>query len=291
MTLNKTEQQASNELSSKDESRYYVAPEVLRGESYGKEIDVWSAGVILYLLLCGKHPFETEDEIRQGKLSLESQPWPCISLSAKDLIKKMLTKDPKKRISASDVLEHPWIKYEAPNKPIDDARVLLMKQFGDMNKLKKLAFKVIAEGLAEEETKDLKTWFKDMDTDRTGSITYGELRTGMTTLSMSEAKQLMEAADLDGNGRLDIDEFIAATMERHILVKDENLHKAFQYFDKDNTGYILERAGAMKEYGMRDEANVKEIISDNDGRIDYGGFCAMMRKHKLLPQGKLLGIH
>uniref|UniRef100_A0A1J3G5V6 non-specific serine/threonine protein kinase n=1 Tax=Noccaea caerulescens TaxID=107243 RepID=A0A1J3G5V6_NOCCA len=276
------------ELKGEVGSKNYVAPEVLRGKSYGKEIDIWSAGVILYLLLCGKHPFETEDEIRQGKFDLEIQPWPCVSVSAKDLIKKMLTKDPKKRISASDVLEHPWIKNEA-SKPSDNFLVSRMRRFGGMSRLKKLAFKVIAEGLAEEEKKDLKTCFKDMDIDSSWSITYGELRAGLSIpdeseLSMAEAKQLLEGADLDGNGRLDIREFISATMGRHILVKDENLHKAFQYFDKDGNGYIKkdELVRAMKEHGMKDEANAKEMISevdkDNDGRINYEEFCAMMRK-------------
>ncbi|PNY14907.1 calcium-dependent protein kinase 9-like protein [Trifolium pratense] len=97
-------------------SAYYVAPEVLR-QKYGKEIDIWSAGVILYILLCGVPPFwaETEKEIfdviLQGHIDFESHPWPIISNSAKDLIRKMLTQDPKKRITASQVLvEHPWLK-------------------------------------------------------------------------------------------------------------------------------------------------------------------------------------
>ncbi|CAA7054316.1 unnamed protein product [Microthlaspi erraticum] len=290
------------ELKGEVGSKHYVAPEVLRGRSSGKEIDIWSAGVILYQLLCGKQPFETEDEIRQGTFDLESQPWPCVSMSAKDLIKKMLTNDPKKRISASDVLEHPWIKSEAANNHTDHFLVSRMKRFGSMSKLTKLAFKVIAEGLAEEEVKDLKTRFKDMDIDQSGSITYGELRAGLSIpekeLSMNEAKQLMEAADLDGNGRMDIEEFVSATMERQILDKDENVHKAFQHFDKDGNGYItkdeLERV--MMEHGVRGEPNAKEMISeadkDNDGRLDHEEFCTMMRRNrKLQPQGKLLGIH
>ncbi|CAJ2633971.1 unnamed protein product [Trifolium pratense] len=96
-------------------SAYYVAPEVLR-QKYGKEIDIWSAGVILYILLCGVPPFwaETEKEIfdviLQGHIDFESHPWPIISNSAKDLIRTMLTQDPKKRITASQVLKHPWLK-------------------------------------------------------------------------------------------------------------------------------------------------------------------------------------
>ncbi|CAN6826393.1 unnamed protein product [Brassica oleracea] len=193
------------ELNGKVERKYYLAPEVLQGKSYGKEIDIWSAGVILYLLLSGKHPFETESEIRRGSLDLESKPWPCVSENAKDLVKKMLTKDPNNRISASNqfscgFVEHSWIKIQAPYKPIDNVLVLRMKRFGAMNKLKKLALYVIVEGLEDELIKDDKDRdFKKMDTDGSGSITYGELRNGLNAprshpnLSLSEAKQLMEA--------------------------------------------------------------------------------------------------
>ncbi|XP_010538709.1 PREDICTED: calcium-dependent protein kinase 21-like [Tarenaya hassleriana] len=284
-------------------SAYYVAPEVLR-RSYGKEIDMWSAGVILYTLLSGVPPFwaETEkgifDEIIKGEIDFESQPWPSISESAKDLVRKMLTKNPKKRITASQVLEHPWIKGgEAPDKPIDSAVLSRMKQFRAMNKLKKLALKVIAENMSEEEIKGLKTMFANMDTDKSGTITYEELKTGLarlgSKLSESEVKQLMEAADVDGNGTIDYIEFISATTHRYRMERDDHLYKAFQYFDKDNSGYITrdELETAMKEYGMGDEASIREVIAevdtDNDGRINYEEFCAMMRSGSTQPEGKL----
>ncbi|KAI3466571.1 hypothetical protein Pfo_023234 [Paulownia fortunei] len=273
-------------------SAYYVAPEVLR-RSYGKEIDIWSAGVILYILLSGVPPFwaETEkgifDAILNEEVDFDSQPWPSISNSAKDLVRKMLTKDPKNRITSTQVLEHHWIKGQASDKPIDSAVLSRMKQFRAMNKLKKLALKVIAQSLSEDEIKGLKAMFANMDTDKSGTITYEELKSGLarlgSKLSEAEVKQLMEAADVDGNGTIDYIEFITATMHRHKLERDEHLFSAFQFFDKDSSGYITrdELETAMKEYGMGDEATIKEIISevdtDNDGKINYEEFCAMMR--------------
>ncbi|CAA7031059.1 unnamed protein product [Microthlaspi erraticum] len=233
------------------------------------------------------HDVETEkaifEQIIKGEVDFESQPWPSISESAKDLVRKMLTKDPKKRISAAQALDG-----EAPDKPIDSAVLSRMKQFRAMNKLKKLTLKVIAESLSEEEIKGLKTMFANMDTDQSGTITYEELKTGLaklgSKLSEAEVKQLMEAADVDGNGTIDYIEFISATMHRYRLDRDEHLFKAFQYFDKDNSGFITmdELESAMKEYGMGDdEASIKEVIAevdtDNDGRINYEEFCAMMR--------------
>ncbi|CAI8606628.1 unnamed protein product [Vicia faba] len=279
-------------------SAYYVAPEVLK-RNYGKEIDVWSAGIILYILLCGVPPFWAETEkgifqaILEGKLDLESAPWPSISASAKDLIRKMLSYDPKKRITASDALEHPWMKEggEASDRPLDNAVLIRMKQFRAMNKMKKLALKVIAENLAEEEIKGLKQMFNNIDTDRSGTITYEELKSGLSKLgsklSEYEMKQLMEAADVDQNGTIDYHEFITATINRHKLEREENLFKAFQYFDKDNSGYVTreELRQALAEHQMGDEATIDEVIddvdTDNDGRINYQEFVAMMKKGTL----------
>ncbi|KAJ6367480.1 hypothetical protein OIU78_000106 [Salix suchowensis] len=264
-----------------------LLPEVLR-RSYGKEIDIWSAGVIFYILLSGVPPFYAENErgifnaILQGDIDFESQPWPSITDSAKDLVRRMLTQDPKKRITSAQVLEHPWIKDGGADKPIDSAVLTRMKQFRAMNKLMKLALKVIAENLSEEEIEGLKAMFTNMDTDKSGTITYEELKTGFaqlgSKLSEAEVKNLMEAADVDGNGSIDYIEFISATMHRYKLERDEHLYKAFQYFDKDSSGYITrdELELAMKEYGMGDESSIKEIIAevdaDNDGRINYEEF-------------------
>ncbi|KAI4326874.1 hypothetical protein L6164_019399 [Bauhinia variegata] len=276
-------------------SAYYVAPEVLR-RSYGPEADIWSAGVILYILLCGVPPFWAENEqgifdaILRGHIDFISEPWPSISSSAKDLIRKMLRADPKERLSAVEVLNHPWVREDgdASDKPLDIAVLTRMKQFRAMNKLKKVALKVIAENLSEEEIIGLKEMFKSMDTDNSGTITFEELKAGLpklgTKLSESEVRQLMEAADVDGNGTIDYIEFITATMHMNRMEREDHLYKAFEYFDKDKSGYITmeELESALKKYNMGDEKTIKEIIAevdtDNDGRINYDEFVAMMRK-------------
>lgn len=276
-------------------SAYYVAPEVLR-RNYGVEADVWSAGVILYILLSGVPPFWGENEknifdaILRGHIDFSSDPWPSISSSAKDLVKKMLRADPKERLTALEALNHPWIREDgdASDKPIDIAVLTRMKQFRAMNKLKKVALKVIAENLSEEEIMGLKAMFKSMDTDNSGTITYEELKAGLpklgTRISESEVRQLMEAADVDGNGTIDYIEFISATMHMNRMEKEEHLYTAFEYFDKDKSGYITmdELGEALKKYNMGDQQTIKEIIAevdtDNDGNINYEEFAAMMRK-------------
>ncbi|XP_061956568.1 calcium-dependent protein kinase 1 isoform X2 [Populus nigra] len=260
-------------------SAYYVAPEVLR-RNYGAEVDIWSAGVILYILLSGVPPFwgETEqaifDSILRGHIDFSSDPWPSISSSAKDLVKQMLRADPKERLSAVEVLNHPWMREDgASDKPLDIAVLTRMKQFRAMNKLKKIA---------------LKEMFKSMDTDNNGTITFEELKAGLpklgTKLSESEVRQLMEAADVDGNGTIDYIEFITATMHMNRMEREDHLYKAFEYFDKDKSGYITmeELEQALMKYNMGDSKTIKEIIAevdtDHDGRINYEEFVAMMRK-------------
>ncbi|KAJ8760437.1 hypothetical protein K2173_015104 [Erythroxylum novogranatense] len=275
-------------------SPYYVAPEVLL-KHYGPEVDVWSAGVILYILLSGVPPFWAETEsgifkqILKGKLDFESEPWPNISESAKDLIRKMLERDPKKRSSAHEVLCHPWIVDDrvAPDRPLDSAVLSRLKQFSAMHKLKKMALRVIAERMSEEEIGGLKELFKMIDTDDSGSITFEELKDGLkrvnSQLMESEIKSLMDAADIDNSGTIDYGEFLAATLHLNKIEREENLVAAFAYFDKDGSGYITidEVQQACKEFGLGDvhlDDMIKEIDQDNDGRIDYSEFVAMMRK-------------
>ncbi|XVF07495.1 hypothetical protein REPUB_Repub06bG0143900 [Reevesia pubescens] len=275
-------------------SPYYVAPDVLR-KRYGPEADVWSAGVIIYILLSGVPPFwgeneqEIFDEVLHGDLDFTSDPWPSISESAKDLVSKMLVRDAKKRITAYEVLRHPWVQDDgvAPDKPLDSVVLSRMKQFSSMNKLKKMAFRVIAQRLSQEEIAGLKEMFKMIDTDNSGQISYEELKAGLknfgANLAESEFHALMQAADINNSGTIDYEEFVAATLHLNKIEREDNLLAAFSYFDRDGSGYITqdELQKACQEFGIEDirmDEMMKEVDQDNDGRIDYNEFVAMMQK-------------
>ncbi|XP_052175724.1 calcium-dependent protein kinase 26-like [Diospyros lotus] len=275
-------------------SPYYVAPEVLR-KHYGPEADVWSAGVIIYILLSGVPPFwgeseqEIFDEVLHGDLDFSSHPWPKISDSAKDLVRKMLVRDPKKRLTAHEVLCHPWVREKgvAPDKPLDPAVLSRLTQFSDMNKLKKMALQIIAGCLSEEEIAGLKQLFKMLDTDNSGQITFEELKAGLkryrADLKESEIYDLMQAADVDNSGTIDYGEFLAATLHLDKVKREDHLVAAFSYFDKDSSGYITldELQQACEEFGVENarlEELIQEIDQNNDGRIDYNEFVAMMQK-------------
>ncbi|ESR52907.1 calcium-dependent protein kinase 10 [Citrus sinensis] len=276
-------------------SPYYMAPEVLK-RNYGPEVDVWSAGVILYILLCGVPPFWAETEqgvalaILRGVIDFKREPWPQISESAKSLVRQMLESDPKKRLTAQQVLEHPWLQNakKASNVPLGDIVRARLRQFSVMNRFKKRALRVIAEHLSVEEVEVIRDMFKLMDTDSDGKVSYEELKAGLrkvgSQLAEPEMKMLMEVADVDGNGVLDYGEFVAVTIHLQKMENDEHFRRAFMFFDKDGSGYIEsdELREALADESGETENDVlndimREVDTDKDGRISYEEFVAMMK--------------
>jgi calcium-dependent protein kinase len=277
-------------------SPYYMAPEVLK-RNYGQEIDVWSAGVILYILLCGVPPFwaETEQGVAQAIIrsvvDFRRDPWPKVSENAKDLVKKMLDPDPKRRPTAQQVLDHPWLlnAKKAPNVSLGETVRARLKQFSVMNKLKKRALRVIAEHLSAEEVASIKEGFKVMDVNNNGKINKDELKIGLHKLGHqvpdTDIQILMEAGDVDKDGYLDYGEFVAISIHlRKMGDNDEHLHKAFEFFDRNQSSYI-EIEELQDALADDIETNGEEVINgimhdvdtDKDGRISYDEFAAMMK--------------
>ncbi|PSS21160.1 Calcium-dependent protein kinase [Actinidia chinensis var. chinensis] len=276
-------------------SPYYMAPEVLK-RNYGPEIDVWSAGVILYILLCGVPPFwaETEQGVAQAIINsvvdFKRDPWPKVSDNAKDLVKKMLDPDPKRRLTAQQVLDHPWLQNakKAPNVSLGETVRARLKQFSVMNKLKKRALKVIAEHLSAEEAAGLKEGFQLMDINNKGKINIDELRAGLQKLGQqipdADLQILMEAGDVDKDGHLDYGEFVAISVHLRKMGTDDHLRKAFDIFDLNQSGYIeIEelRDSLADEIEDNNEdvinAIMQDVDTDKDGRISYEEFVSMMK--------------
>ncbi|XP_047043431.1 calcium-dependent protein kinase 21-like [Lolium rigidum] len=271
-------------------SAYYMAPEVLK-RSYGQEVDVWSAGVILYILLCGVPPFwgDNDEKIAQailrGGIDFSREPWPRVSASAKDLIRRMLDPDPTTRLTASQVLEHPWLKNAdtAPNVSLGEAVRSRLQQFSAMNKFKKKALGVVARNMPVEELDKYVQMFHLMDKDKNGNLSLEELMEGLhingQPVPESEIRMLLEAADTDGNGTLDCDEFVTVSLHLKKMTNDEYLTAAFRYFDKDGSGFI-ELDELRQELGPNEQAIleiIRDVDTDKDGRISYQEFELMMK--------------
>lgn len=202
----------------------------------------------------------------------------------------MLNPDPKQRLSAQGVLDHPWIQNakKNPNVSLGEVVKSRLKQFSVMNKLKKRALGVIAEHLSGEEAAGIKEAFDMMDTNKRNKINLEELRVGLAKLGHNmpdpDLEILMEAADVDGDGALNYGEFVAVSVHLRKMANDEHLHKAFSFFDQNKSGYIEidELRHALSD---EDDANSEDVINaimddvdtDKDGRISYEEFTAMMK--------------
>lgn len=177
-------------------SAYYVAPEVLR-RSYSKEADIWSCGVMLYILLCGYPPFHGDNEkkifeaVVSKPLDFQSDPWPKISEDAKDCVRRMLVRDPKRRSTAIQILQHPWMKENgvASDKALEMEVLTRIRKFSAGNRLKKEAVKIIACNLPADEITGMREMFMEIDKDKSGSISVEEFANALR----KKGNQLPEA--------------------------------------------------------------------------------------------------
>ena len=283
-------------------SAYYIAPEVLgqkvfdpktgrkvkQDPNYNEKADVWSCGVILYILLSGVPPFwgDTQEaifkEVLRGELDLSSHPWPEISEDAKNCIRRLLTRDPAARPSGEEMLSDPWLRKggNASDRVIDNVVAQRLKQFAQMNKLKRRALQVIAASLDPAEIEGLRNMFEAIDTDKSGAITMDELRQaigkGRYKLTETDITNLMQAADVDGNGEIDYEEFLAATIHQSKLEHEEHIYHAFKKFDKDGNGVLSvdEVTEALRNFNISAD-EVKSIIKARGAEGGRGGARAL----------------
>ncbi|CAI5500104.1 unnamed protein product [Closterium sp. Naga37s-1] len=261
-------------------SAFYMAPEVIRG-GYGPEADLWSAGVVLYILLSGSPPFWAEE------------PWPQVSSEAKQLVLSLLQQQPERRPTAAQLMEHPWVREGgvAADTPLAPAVITRLKRFAAMNRLKRLTLTLIASHVSDAEAMGLREMFKAMDGDGSGTISLAELRDGVErlgdTVPKEQLRQMMAAADVDSSGSIDYNEFVAATMRVSRETREAHLQQAFAHFDTDGNGFITGdelRSALESEAGSAGvgEEEIKRIFADVDadknGKIDFAEFCAMMEE-------------
>jgi calcium-dependent protein kinase len=278
---------------------YYISPEVLEGK-YNQSCDIWSAGVILYILLCGYPPFygnsdrEILEAVKKGTFDFEGEEWDVVSSDAKDLISKMLTK-PEKRLTAGQVLEHSWFQTDQ-KRNATHAKINLnhLRNFVSSSKLQKAVLTCMASQLSENEILDLRKVFKGLDKNGDGTLTMEELYEGLSKIpefNNNEIQEIMNNIDTDSSGKIDYTEFLAATMEKNLYLKEEKLYLAFKMFDQDGNGKISpqelkEVLGSQDIYQGKDnkfwDELIKEADLDGDGEIDYNEFIIMMNKANLL---------
>ncbi|CAL5369088.1 unnamed protein product [Camellia sinensis] len=277
-------------------SAYYVAPEVLKRKS-GPESDVWSIGVITYILLCGRRPFwdKTEDgifkEVLRNKPDFRRKPWSTISNSAKDFVQKLLVKDPHARLTAAQALSHAWVREggDALEIPLDISVLANMRQFVKYSRLKQIALRALASTLDEEELADLRDQFDAIDVDKNGAISLEEMRQALAKdlpwrLKESRVLEILDAIDGNTDGLVDFTEFVAATLHVHQFeehnseIWHQRSQAAFEKFDVDRDGYITAEELKMHT-GLKGSIDplLEEADIDKDGKISLSEFRRLLR--------------
>lgn len=266
-------------LKSRSGTPAYMAPEVIR-QAYTEKADIWSAGIMMYQLLTGKFPFwdnvrdctlqQVWKSILTERVDFEAVELSHISREARDLLRKMLHRDPNRRVSANDALSHPWLaeKDTAPALPLRSSVVQRLQRFATYGKLKQLVLKIIADDIhdgsliASTQTTELidagtsensimilqalSGLFDELDVDASGCISMDELVNGLERLGYDlegeEVMQLITQVDTNRDGSLQLSEFVAGMIDWPALQEDSRwdtwVDRAFDKLDKNGDGYI-----------------------------------------------------
>ena len=278
---------------------FYCSPEVLKN-NYDQKCDIWACGVIMYLLLCGKHPFAGKDEeeitrnILFGKLNFNHKHFINVSESAKDLIRKCLIRDKNKRISIKEILNHEFFAGEININNIFEDEVVTqnvlskLKKYGvQLTKLYQVVLSYLSYNFADKEhLQKLRNIFYKIDLNMDGKLSREELyfayKEAGIEIDKEELNKIMKSIDFDGNGFIEYEEFIRVTLPKELLFTDSNLKNAFDMFDKDKNGTIsmeeiIEVLGVDKEFDKNAiEELKKEISYDPNTEIDFHHFKNFM---------------
>lgn len=254
----------------------YVSPDVLKGEGYTNKCDLWSLGVIVFMLLVGYPPFHgSEKDMRANILCANvdwshKSRWRKVSEDAVDFVKCLLVRDPLQRMDVGEALSHRWIKSRhSDGRPVLDKEALrALRHYADASRVRRAVLQMLAQELAPEETKELRDIFLALDSTGEGTISLSELklairgdesgegepappasgastpkspRTPAARLRRAKSEvigSLFEVLDANGDEQVYYSDFLAATLDVRKQIRQEAVLSAFNRLDADGSGSI-----------------------------------------------------
>ncbi|XP_020592178.1 CDPK-related kinase 3-like [Phalaenopsis equestris] len=272
-------------------SAYYVAPEVLH-RSYNTEADIWSIGVITYILLCGSRPFwaRTESGIFRSVLradpNFDDSPWPTISIDAKNFVKRLLNKDYRKRMTAAQALTHPWLWDGNRQASLDIIIFKLVKSYIRATPLKRAALKSLSKALTEDELLYLKSQFRLLEPSKDGRISIDNFKMALlrnATESMKESKvpDILNMLEPLSSRRMDFEEFCAAAISPYQLEAldgwEQMAIKAFEFFEQEGNRVItVEELAQEMNLATTAYSIIQEWIRPSDGKLSFLGYTKFL---------------
>lgn len=291
---------------------HHVAPEVLkkRMEPYTEKVDVWSAGVVLFVMLAGVPPFHDDDDlelmkrVKKGKWSFTPETaWNKVSALGKELVSQMLTKEVDLRPHSAEVLASPWFRQEVipAHTKVDEHNLAQMRTFVAQSRLKKVALQVIARQISDDTIEKLRQIFLSLDDDNSGTLSVEEIDEALERLEVEEPirvemRRLMHEIDVDGSGTVNYTEFIAANISKKQYLQEQVCKAAFHIFDVNGDGFICkdDLATLLKSGHEQDGFAgisveeigeiMKEVDQNGDGNMSFEEFMALMADRKEAPK-------
>ena len=270
-----------------------MAPEVLTGrgegglQGYTSACDMWSLGVVAYMLLSGRRPFHHSDReekrrlVKEGKASFEHEAWGNVSAAAQDFVRSLLHRDPRSRATAKHALDDPWIKQmcashataTTPAEEMQRNSLVLhsLQDFMHAEAMHKVALEVVAFTAPPASFDELRKLFKAIDTDNSGTISYEELKTAMENypeIPEVQVRRLFEAVDMNNKGEVEYNSFLAATCSAQQVIGEPTLRTAFSVLDRDSDG-IITKEDLMETVGQACSEEEIDQVSHAAG----GGLC------------------
>jgi calcium-dependent protein kinase len=243
----------------------YVSPDVLQGRGYSNKCDLWSLGVVVFMLLAGYPPFHgSDDDMKRNILAADvdwkhSRRWAKVSNAAQDFVKALLVGDPKQRLDAQAALNHPWLESASESKirPVLPAAALRsIGRYGDAPSLRRAVLQLAARELAPNDVADLRGAFLQIAGEEEGTLTFSELKAAirgnepvgqcdkdpktparrLRRAKSQDLKELFHMMDANGDEQIYYSDFLAAAMDQKLT--EEHLWAAFRRLDADKSGAI-----------------------------------------------------
>ncbi len=222
----------------------YLSPETIIGETCYKS-DNWALGVLLYLLLSGRYPFRGKSDqeiitkITKCKFDLYSKELRHVSAEAKNLIGRLLIKDPKERIELKDVLEHKWFKMMFQDTPFFNTSLIKkLKKFSRISELNKKLFRFLIFNFSSDinKTENIDS-FNFLDKDYKGYLNRSDLKFGFKTANIHISDQSFENLFLkisEDKKKITFTDFLTATLHSKDVLNDENLTLCMKMIDTED---------------------------------------------------------